>query len=198
MKKLTIILTLLFFTGIAKAQIQKGDIQLGGAIGINSNKTGDNKFNYFNFSPRAGFFVSDKTSIGITTGFSTTNRDVFQVSTGTIVEQIENQFQIGVYSRFHKSLGENFYIYLQPSFGFGSGKNKTDGSETSSSNSINLQLMPGITYFMSDKFALEMNIGNLNYSNIKREAPGFEETTDNFNLNLNLSAFTLGLSYYIK
>jgi len=198
MKKLSIILTLLLFTGIAKAQIQKGDVQLGGSLSINSQKSGDNKTNYFNISPRAGFFVSDNTSIGLMVGFNSLTQDVFDTGTATIVEGVNNQFQAGVYSRFHKSLADNFYIYLQPSLSFGSGKYKVDGTETATSNSINIGLTPGLTYFMSNRFAFELNLANLTYAHSKLEGQGTEETTDNFNLNLNLTGITLGLSYYIK
>lgn len=198
MKKATFLFILLLCGMTMKAQIGQGKIQLGGTVGISTQKTGDNETSYFNVLPRAGLFVSENTSVGIVTGYSTLKRDVFSVADARIVEMKTNQFVVGAYSRFHKSLADNFYIYLQPSATYATGKSKTDGTETSTSDNITLQVSPGLAYFLSNRFSIEMNIGNLTYSNTNRDAQGVEETTNAFDLNLSLTGMTFGVSYFIK
>lgn len=198
MKKTAILFMLLFSVATVKAQIAQGKIQLGGTIGISHQKTGDNERSYFNVLPRAGLFVSENTSVGIITGFSSLTQNAFSIADARIVEIQTNQFVAGLYSRFHKSLAENFYIYLEPFAAFSTGKSKTDGTESSTSNSVTFQLNPGLAYFLSDRFAIEMNIGRLTYSNTNRDAQGVEETTNAFDLNLSLTGMTFGVSYFIK
>lgn len=191
-------LTMLLFATVANAQIQKGNIQLGGTLGFNTTEVDGSNRNIFNFAPRAGWFVSDNTAIGLISTITSVNNDVFDPNSASIVKQKSNSFQIGAYARFHKNVVENLYLYLQPSLSFGSAKSELNGVETGDSSIMSLQLAPGMTYFLSDRFALEMNLGNLGYQRNKTDIGNTEQVANTFNLNLNLSSFGLGMSYYIK
>ena len=61
MRKLILICGALFIGALAQAQIQKGDIQLGGTVSFNSNELGDLDSESFSILPQAGLFVSDLT-----------------------------------------------------------------------------------------------------------------------------------------
>ena len=76
MKKLILTAIAVFALTFANAQdggFAKGDVFLSGSFGYNSTKTGDIKNNSFEFTPRAGFFVSDNIAVGARLGFTTSN-----------------------------------------------------------------------------------------------------------------------------
>jgi hypothetical protein len=188
MKRLVLAMALLMVSTLSFAQITKGDIQLGGNAGFNKIKSGSFERSQFTLAPRAGLFVSDLTSVGLTIGYSSTD------SNGTN----SNLFQFGVYSRFHKMVAENFYIYLQPSLTLGTGSVKSENAPDIDTSTFNIGIAPGVTYFLSPKFALEMSLGSLAYNLTKDSNSTIESKTENYGLNLNLNTITLGFSYYIK
>ena len=61
-------------------------------------------------------------------------------------------------------------------------------------NGFNIGLAPGVSYFVSSNFALEASIGLLSYDTTKPDFDG-AESTDTFDLNLNLNNISLGLVY---
>lgn len=188
MKRLVLATALLLVSTLSFAQITKGDIQLGGAINFNKVESPLNDFSNFSIIPRAGFFVSDLTSVGITTGFTSSKLNGAK----------SNLFQFGVYARFHKMVADQFYIYLQPSLAFGTGSEENGNAPDTDVSSFNIGIAPGMTYFLSPKFALEMNFGSLAYNSTTNKNSGVESKRENYGLNLNLNTITLGFSYYIK
>lgn len=178
MKKLVFTMAILLVSTIGFAQIQKGDIQITGNVGFSKTETsGGTEISRITILPKAGFFLSETTSLGGILGYSSVK--VSGITTTDV-------FNIGAYARFHKSVADNFYLYLEPSltYGFAGGSN-------SSNDAIDIRLSPGMTYFMSPKFALDMNYGMIGYN---KDTGGAE----NYGLNLNMSNITLGASFYIR
>uniref|UniRef100_UPI0040471CC7 outer membrane beta-barrel protein n=1 Tax=Roseivirga sp. TaxID=1964215 RepID=UPI0040471CC7 len=188
MKRLVLATALLMMSTLSFAQITKGDIQLGGMVNFSKVEAPGFERSNFTLTPRAGLFVSDLTSVGITTGFTSSKLNGAK----------SNLFQFGVYTRFHKMVAEQFYIYLQPSLAFGTGSAETGNGPDADITSFNIGIAPGMTYFLSPKFALEMNFGSLAYNSTTNEISGVENKTENYGLNLNFDTITLGFSYYIK
>lgn len=178
-------IAILSISTVGFAQIQKGDVQLGGNAGFLKSDTGNSEQTTFTLAPKAGFFLSDLTSLGFTLAYQ--NREVNNSNS--------NLFQIGAYSRFHKMVSEQFYLYLQPSLSFGFGKN--DGTNADITT-FDIGITPGMTYFLSPKFAVEMNVANLFYRSEKEEVANNEQTNKIYGLNMNLNSIMLGFSYYIK
>tara|TARA_R110000850_G_scaffold92421_1_gene196190 strand:- start:126 stop:626 length:501 start_codon:yes stop_codon:yes gene_type:complete len=162
---------------MAFAQIQKGDVQITGNVGFNKTETsGGTDVSRVTISPKAGVFLSETTSLGGVLGYTNVK---FSGTTTT------DLFNVGAYARFHKSVVENFYLYLEPSFIYGfAGSN-------ASNDAVDIKLSPGMTYFMSPKFALDMNYGMIGYN---KDSGG----TENYGLTLNMSNITLGASFYIR
>jgi hypothetical protein len=184
MKKSLIISILMLFSTLGLAQITKGDIQLGGSVAFFKTEFPDYDRAALFITPRAGLFVSDLTSVGLIIGYGRTG------SNGSN----SNSFQFGIYGRFHKMIIENFYLYLQPSVSLGtSHSNVLPEQET---NTFNVGIAPGMSYFLSPKFALEMKVGTLSYDRSVLKNSGAENKSEIYRLNLN--NVSLGFSYFIK
>ncbi|OEJ99787.1 outer membrane beta-barrel protein [Roseivirga misakiensis] len=183
MKKSVLLLTLMFFGTVAFGQIQKGDVRLGGNFLY--NKTDNDVFETSNFqiNPQASLFLSETTSVGLTIGYNRQKNE----NPGGVIES--DQFNYGAFARFYRSMGERFYLFLQPGINFSSGDaNGTDFS------SFGINVIPGVAYFLSDKFAVDANIGGIFYNS--QDTNGTD--SNNFGLNLNLSGFTLGASIFLR
>lgn len=198
MRKLILLCTALFVGSMCFAQIEKGNIQLGGNVEFTSNDNGGNDYSLITVAPRAGLFLSNTTSLGLQLGYSSISRDLLITGSGTTTESTTSQFLFGTYARFHKSLADNFYLYLQPSLGFGTGKTEVDGTKVADVSSFNIGIAPGLTYFLSPRFALEATWGAINYASTELEGQGVSETNSTFNIGLDLANIGFGLSYYIK
>ncbi|MFT6055495.1 MAG: hypothetical protein ACJAS3_000792 [Roseivirga sp.] len=173
MKKSLITSILMLFSTLGFAQITKGDIQLGGSVAFIKTEFPDYDRAALFLRPRAGLFVSDLTSVGLIIGYG------WNDSNGSS----SNSFQFGIYGRFHKMIIENFYIYLQPSVSVGT-------------SSFNVGIAPGMSYFLSPKFALEMNVGTLSYDRTVQKNSGVENKSEQYRFNLN--NVSVGFSYFIK
>ena len=92
-----------------------------------------------------------------------------------------------------------FYLQAEAKYTGAWLNNEQNGTETFTEkrNDIFAGLRPGVTFFMSEKFALETGIGTLGYtrSNTKRDRDD-DTSSDTFRLSLNTSDFLFGLSYY--
>ncbi len=187
----------LIMAGMLQAHIQKGDIQLGGSVSFSSQEFSGQDRNFFSIAPRAGFFLSDLTALGFATSFTTTT-NTFTDTQGNEVDLTNNLFQFGVFMRFHKTVIDNLYLYLEPGINIGTGKNDLPNGGESDISAFIVSVSPGMTYFLSDKFALEMRFGSLAYNRQKMEFTGGEITDNAFGLSMSLQNVGLGLNYFIR
>ena len=187
MKKLIFTMAILLVSTMAFAQIQKGNIQITGNVGIQKTNNAGTETSSFSLLPKAGVFVSETTSLGGIVGYTG----------GKFNGSKSDRFNLGAYARFHKPMVENFYLYLEPSLTFGFGNREVGGGDADI-NSFDVRLAPGMTYFLSPKFALDMNWGMLNYSKETTKFGNVETENENYGLNLNMSNINLGVSFYIR
>ena len=115
----------IFITALSvHAQLQKGLKQIGSSISLSSrNYTNENEIdNYhydndnftFELSPRFAFFLKDNLSLGLEVGYT---REVSKGHRVTDIYDIEskiitNSFDFSVFSRFHKSITDKFYVFF--------------------------------------------------------------------------------------
>ncbi|KYG72472.1 outer membrane beta-barrel protein [Roseivirga echinicomitans] len=187
MKKLIFTMAILLVSTMGFAQIQKGDVQINGNVSFQKVNNAGTEISSFSLLPKAGVFVSETTSLGGIIGY--TSRD--------FNGENSNEFNIGAYARFHKPMVENFYLYLEPSLTFGFGSREVGGADADL-NSFDIRLAPGMTYFLSPKFALDMNWGMLNYSKETTKLGNAETENENYGLNLNMTNVSMGVSFYIR
>ena len=189
MKKQLLTLALLLVGAMANAQISKGDIQLTGGFTLFSNEIstgGETKI--FNLAPQAGLFLNDKTSLGLILGYSTFES-----------EDKTTNFNYGVYARFHKSVVDNFYLFMQPSLTLLSGEVESSGAGANTDLSgYQFNIGFGMTYFFSPKLAVELQPGIIRVGQNKATTGGTEFKEDFFNAGLGLTGMTLGVSFYLR
>jgi len=174
MKKITLLLTiaLLFFVSTTKAQLQRGNLLVGGDIanfnlGLNSGGGSTILIN-----PMLAFFFRDKVAIGpfVQMGF-----DVAKCQEPT------TNYGIGAFGRYYVSdttinLLKHGRFFVEAQAGI-QGKNNAEQDITT--NGLGLGFGPGYAYFITENIGLETL---LKYNLIV----GFGSSATNSNLNLSL------------
>ncbi|MFS4468635.1 outer membrane protein [Maribacter sp. 2210JD10-5] len=225
--KTVLCITTLFFVGICLAQtdnenekkliIEKGTWNLGGNFSLsfsnnqNENESffNENKNFSFTFLPNLGYTVKDNFIVGLGLGYGYTKSENLGNNNGEVTSSSLNEFDtfivfpyIRTYWPVHKNLA--FYIQAEGRYDFVKFKNQDrllelEGPQRTT-NQIFLGIRPGITFFISDKLALETSLGSLGYrkSYFSFDNDNSERTSDSsaFNFSLNSSDLLFGLSYY--
>jgi outer membrane protein len=212
---LAVVALLLSFT--AKAQVSKGTIFLGGTLGFEfsstdrsfiDGRTSSYKFTSFTVAPSVGFFVADKTAIGLfgnftnfegTTTFSSGDRSTTTrtpISMGAFVERF---FMVVPKFGFTGRLSGNYII----------GSSKTE-STVVSSNSVtviennirgfSVGLRAGIIWFPAPHIGLRAGAGVLSYrtekDTQKNSNPEVSTTESGFNFITGSTSLNFGLNYF--
>ncbi len=154
------------------------------------------------FFPRMGYAFSENWMVGLRTGYNRTKveNDLAQQPNFNQSESKTEVFTFAPYVRKYYGLGKNLLFYAQGEAGYvGSWSenitNQTNRS-TTESDQFYVAFRPGITFFVSQKLALESSFGILQYSSNKIESNGAETTSNGFDLGLDSSNILFGLSYY--
>jgi hypothetical protein len=175
MKKL--LLTAFFFiliATIAQAQISKGSVLLGGNIGFGSHKNVNNnetKQTHTLINPAVGVAVQQNLVVGFDalysrskTTYSTASNSAKNTTTGG-----------GFFVRRYYPVIRNFYLYGQGNLSYNrdaSEQHGTNYEQKSTSNTVSLDLAPGLAYALTKKFHLEFGFNDLvgiSYGKIKTE-----------------------------
>uniref|UniRef100_UPI004049CDEC outer membrane beta-barrel protein n=1 Tax=Gelidibacter sp. TaxID=2018083 RepID=UPI004049CDEC len=193
MKKLVCITALAFLVfSNANAQdsndatggFAKGDIFFSGTANYTSSKTDDVKDETFAFIPRVGFFVADNIVIGgqVGYGFSKEKFDGEEVGNDQL-------FIVGAFARYYNKPANQFSLFGQLSVDYLSLNDKISDAKATG---FGVTIAPGISYFVSDNFALEATVGLLSYNSVK---PDGGESTNTFDTGLDFSNVSFGLVY---
>lgn len=204
MKKILLIITLLLITNMNYAQKQsvksakntnnhintnslefkKGDIFVSGILGYKSKKEMEGTESTFTIQPNVGYFVTNNIAAGLLIGYkSTTNTPKSSVGT------TQNEFNVGLGGRYYVTPENQFSLYGQALFEMDF-LGQTGGGKATA---IGFGVTPGLNYFLSKKFSIEANIGELSYKSLKIKDAS--EASNDFTLELDWSAIKLGLSY---
>lgn len=150
MKKIILLLALSFFwvTGL-NAQIQKGNIMIGGAVSDLSVGLQSESDVRFNLMPMAAWFVKDGLALGAYVNFG-----LLHVG-GT--EGSSLNYGVGPMGRYY--ITDNSIEVLKHTRFFLDARVGIDGSNTtkggSSTNGLGFSLGPGIAYFITPNIGLE-------------------------------------------
>ncbi|PIF32651.1 outer membrane protein with beta-barrel domain [Flavobacterium sp. 9] len=191
MKKMLLIVALAMFSF---ANAQKGSVLVMGSVTYQSQKTsyaaGDNKQNFFSFSPKVGYQFHENWTAGIEGSVGTLKNE-----DGNRLLQKSNNFTLGGFVRYTKPLNETFSFYTDLGLGF---QNRKDSSEsqvgivtTNKADGIYVGVTPAIFINVSKGFGLNFNIGSLGYNTLKFDNGGSDSKTFNFSLG---QAFSVGIS----
>ncbi|WP_373709399.1 porin family protein [Kaistella sp.] len=200
MKKVLVASAIALFAGMNAQETETvgfnmGDTFITGAVGFNSQTTGDVKSNTFTIAPSVGYFVTSNVALGARVGYinSTDKNTVANVELSNEV----NTFAIGAFGRYYWMPASRFSIFGELAANYANAKNTVKAgsiSTDSKANGFNVALAPGINYFLSPNFALEATWGIINYSSVKPDVDG-AIATDNFGIGLDLNNISLGLVY---
>ncbi|GLU51753.1 hypothetical protein [Dyadobacter frigoris] len=216
MKK-TLLIGLTAFIGFVmpvKAQLQKGTKYVAATINFNGShlaidnlsSPGDTKYNTFNLNPsfQFGKFVSENKMIGIGIGTNLIFQKVKDTYSGQESEYMNNslRYNISPYIRHYKSLSPKWAVFLNSSvvlsyIHFKSTYNgeprKTDGY------SAGLQLTPGISYWITPRFALETDLNFLSLAAGYQQYPTSKSLYFNSAVTTNLTSyFSVRASWYLQ
>jgi len=193
MKKLILAAVAVFTLGFVNAQdggFTKGDIFASGSFGYSSQSTGDIKSSSFEFTPRIGFFVSDNIAVGARLGYTTAKQEApFTTEVKT------NTFNAGAFGRYYFTPSNKFSVFGE--FGVEYASSKRDPGIINNEDKVTgfgVNVGPGVSYFLSDHFALEAFWGAIGYASAKPDFDG-AESTNAFTFGVDLSDINLGLVY---
>lgn len=206
MKHVTIIVLLLCCSTLY-AQLAKGTVVIGGSLGYNSQHdraydpngypySGENTST--TISPKAGFFISDKSVVGLGLSYTAQTSDAVYTGIGSLGRTERDVFAVIPYFRSYKSLGEMAAFFLQAEASLGFGTLKLSGSSYDLST-YGVAVRPGFNLFLSRKWALEATFGSLAYESTKQspENSKSSERSDKFGFNFNISTLSLGAQFFI-
>lgn len=206
-KILSLIVTVIAFTGISNAQTEKGTSYLGLNIGY-SSRNEKHTLNYQNYTsgqvektdnkgfligPSFSRFIADKLELGVAAAYGyskmETDRDVPEHTT-------QNQYLGSLFMRKHVMFTDQFGLRTGPSFSFSYAKSETD---VSPGENETMQYTGGLVldleYFPLKRLGIAANIGGLYYESSKTRTNNKEvirrtNTFDfSFTNSLNLSVF---------
>lgn len=181
MKKVTsVAFILIASTGIVTAQLQRGNMLLGGDIGNFNIGFGNNSKFQMEISPKAALFIKDNIALGpylhlglmtqkaqgtsFLYGFGLLGRQYFGSNTGSLIKRTR------VFSEANVSI---------------EGENHSKSNLNHTTNGLGIGVGPGLAYFITPNIGLE---GLLVYKNIF----GFGTRLNTSNLN-----FHFGLQMYL-
>lgn len=199
----------MFILSASYSQIQPGKLLLGGSVSYNSS-TPDDTHSFYSYL-QAGKVFGSNNVFGI---ILSRNSNVYQNSPST--QNKNRNTGGGVFFRKYKELGKNFYAFAEADAIYQHGKTDmyyfTNSSQSLAvtTDAINLNLVPGISYGISKKFQMELamfNLANLYYQKIKTIDKSLPPSTpsekrENFgagiDLNSNLlSNFGIGFKFFL-
>ncbi|MFY9307958.1 MAG: hypothetical protein WAQ28_02795 [Bacteroidia bacterium] len=217
----------------AFSQISKGTKFLGGNLSAGLERS-DNFYDApglsestyinrsFGITPGFGYFISDKMAIGLSAGYSYSyNGSSYKPSGSSSYTQINstrgNWVSANPYVRYYLTLGEKAALFSQlnasyshgfmnKDFVYDDGMNEQIEKNKISSLRLGISLVPGFSYFLSDKFALETTIGNVAYEWTKNTgvpiqtvnaANTYITTHSRLGLNFSTSTINIGFRYFI-
>jgi opacity protein-like surface antigen len=136
-----------------------------------------------NLSPQIGKFLSDKVAIGIGLDFGLNNTNSNQD-----VERIKKTTSFGVvpFLRYYALTTGKFSVFGQANAGFSFANSNTtlggNNIEKTKSNSISLNLVPGVSYDISERLALEtyINLFNIGVGQTSSTVNDNKETNNYF------------------
>ena len=119
------------------------------------------------FTPKVGFFVTDKFAVGVSLEVASTKNTTTTTTFGspsvvTSTETKGSTFGAGVFARYYfLNLGERFKTYTELGLGFDSTKDKLNGVEQDKVSRFNAGLSLGMNYFVTKNMAISFSLANV-------------------------------------
>jgi hypothetical protein len=177
MKKILLLIILISFSFLAKAQFTKGDKSLGGYVTFDGQNSSDqdgepsNETRQVGIEPSFGYFISEKTAVGIFAGYNRYHSHSENAYNGSVWETKDRTASMGLFAQQYFPLTENFLFTITGQIRFSRTWNETVYEEGTYSDedklnsySLGATVRPGFTFFPSQRWAFEASIGSLRYT----------------------------------
>jgi opacity protein-like surface antigen len=193
MKKIVLSMVAILAFGFANAQesstgkgFAKGNIFVSGSVGITSEKTGDDKSSGFEIEPKVGFFVTDNIAIGGKLGYASLKSE-------NAITDTEDQARltVGAFGRYYFTPASDFSLFGELGVDYSSIEDKLADAKA---KEIGANLGLGLSYFVSNNFAIEATWAGLGYTSNDNGGDGADKT-NTFGLGADLSSINFGLLY---
>lgn len=217
MKKILLSLAVLATGAAAQAQEQtfgfnQGDILLEGSLQANSqdDKTEMVKTSTFNFTPKAGYFVTDKFAVGLglnigsekQENYTDVNLDRRTVKGNNVGFEIFGRYYIADLNRFqpYADLGIGYNSMGGEITRYDEATSTTITTDLDKTNRFGVNATLGFNYFVTPKIAVNFALSNLiGFNSQKTDVSGAKATTD-FHANINnfnnfFDTATFGLTF---
>lgn len=223
MKKLIVVLIALI-PSLSSAQISKGAQLLEGNFSLTSSKS-DDEFStnyaqdskqqntFFAARPRFGFFLNETFLLGF--GLSYEFRKITYETEYTFGQPIiytsvqkRNMYFFNPYVQKYINLSDKLYLTLSGNLKIGLGDSSYEVNSNKTETEaleFEVSIAPGLTYFVSNKWALTANFGSLYYDHYKETLTtdvGVDEdpvnVDKNFGASFQFNTFSIGFQYYLN
>jgi len=211
MKKVILGFAMLIYFGCAEAQIQKGKVMIGGDLNISgiksTNSRGIHKTIDLNVKPQIGWFINDKTEIGLGLSYEYRfdNHPYWNVPGYVLFigEAHSNLYYANPYITRYLKISNKFYLTASANLSFGAGVLKYTSSVGSPAKhdllDIGLRISPGMMYFINQKLAITANIGSIYYSYNQDTHQSKNESlttaSNNYGLSISPKTISVGVRY---
>lgn len=187
------------------AQTEKGKIFIGGGVNFRSqsnqsdNQNANIKNNNFGISPSVGYFVADRFAIGLSAGYNASKdsyRTFDQQGNPLVAELKSNSLSISPFVQYFFPISDGKFFFsptLGTSLGFGKSRNSFPTSNTYSTTMFSVSVNPGFSYFPTEHWGINLNVGGLSYYVTNPE--GDNNNTSNLNFGLGSGA-SVGINYF--
>ncbi|MBB2150705.1 outer membrane beta-barrel protein [Pedobacter gandavensis] len=207
MKKIAIsIIILAISTFTLQAQTEKGTKLIGGGFRFNTNNTqfgNDYRTYTYELSPKAGYFVGDNFAIGtkLTLGYTKSRQE-----NTTINNSSRLSFGAAPFARHYIRITDRFRFFSEFELNWITEKYKGFQNpeiaveQYTRVHSYGAELRPGLAFFPTKKWAVEMSFPLLGYfRNVSNPVGSFDQrktTNDFFNFGLTTSSPRIGINYH--
>lgn len=215
MKKILLSVAVLATGVAAQAQEQtfgfnQGDILLEGSLQANTqdDRAETIRRSNFNFTPKAGYFVSDKFAVGLGLNIGASNVEDYNDVNADYEEERFSTVGFEVFGRYYIADMKRFQPYAELGIGYDSSKRETItvtddvtiNRELPKYNDFGVNATLGFNYFITPKIAVNFALSNLiGFNSGKSDEANAKATTD-FHANINnfnnfFDTATFGLTF---
>jgi Outer membrane protein beta-barrel domain len=188
-----LLVTFIFMSMIASAQIEKGSSFVSGQLSHRINSSDAFKSTDFTVGGEYGYILSSRWALGINTSYKFSRQQLPNNLT-----QYQNNLNAGIFARRYFALTDKLYLNLDGMAAIGNRKSRSESNFgtplTSTFNELRLSVTPGATYFVTRKIALNLNLGQLMFTKSLSTPP--EQRT--FTLEAGISRLSVGMSIYLR
>lgn len=181
MKKLFLSIAMVVAGAAAYAQVNKGNIFLGGTVYFENSDNGVASNGVFGLGANGGYFLKDGLAVGAKVGFQ--GEDKNGIRSGN-----NSELSFGLFGRKYMELASGFYLYANAGFDYMIRKTATDADN----NGFMVAAEPGFAWFPNAHWGVHMGLGNWIYYYNNSDAK-----TSGFGIAPQVGGLSLGVNYFL-